>query len=52
VAAGGIGVIHLMAGRLGLDEAINRRLGLLRINLPYHESDHVLNVTAGEKVQR
>lgn len=44
VAAGGIGVIHLMAGRLGLDEAINRRLGLLRINLPYHESDHVLNI--------
>jgi hypothetical protein len=44
VAAGGIGAIHLMAGRLGLDEAINRRLGLLRINLPYHESDHVLNI--------
>ena len=42
VAAGGIGAIHLMAGRLGLNEAINRRLGLLRINLPYHESNHVL----------
>lgn len=44
VAAGGIGAIHLMAGRLGLDEGINRRLGLLKINLPYHESDHVLNI--------
>ena len=44
VAAGGIGVIHLMGGRLRLDEAINRRLGLLRINLPYHDSDHVLNI--------
>ena len=44
VAAGGIGAMHLMARRLGLDEAINHRLGLLKINLPYHESDHVLNI--------
>lgn len=44
VGAGGIGAIHLMAGRLGMDDAINRGLGLLKINLPYHESDHVLNI--------
>jgi hypothetical protein len=42
--AGGIGAIHLLVRKLGLDEAINRRLPLLKIHLPYHESDHVLNI--------
>jgi len=28
--------------RLGLAEAIDRRLEVLQIHLPYHESDHVL----------
>ena len=42
--AGGIGAIHLMARKLGLDQAINRRVPLLKIHLPYHESDHVLNI--------
>ena len=44
VAAGGMGALHLLTRRLGLDEAVNRRLRLLKINLPYHESDHVLNI--------
>jgi hypothetical protein len=44
VAAGGIGAMHLMARRLGLAEAIDRHLRLLKIHLPYHESDHVLNI--------
>jgi hypothetical protein len=44
IGAGGIGVIHTMAGRLGLPEAIDRNLHLLKIHLPYHESDHVLNI--------
>jgi hypothetical protein len=39
---GGIGAIHSLACRLGLPEAIDRRLELLKIHLPYHESDHVL----------
>jgi len=43
-ANGGIGAIHLLARKLGLDELIDRRLGLLKIHLPYHESDHVLNI--------
>jgi hypothetical protein len=30
--------------RLGLDQAINERLDLLKVHLPYHESDHVLNI--------
>ena len=43
-AAGGIGAIHLLTRKLGLDEAIDRNLALLKIHLPYHESDHVLNI--------
>jgi hypothetical protein len=43
-AHGGIGAIHLLAKKLGLDRAIDRGLGLLKIHLPYHESDHVLNI--------
>ena len=42
--AGGIGAFHLLAQKLGLDEAIDRRLELLKLHLPYHESDHVLNI--------
>jgi hypothetical protein len=43
-AYGGIGAVHLLARRIGLIEAIDRRLHLLKIHLPYHESDHVLNL--------
>jgi hypothetical protein len=41
---GGIGAMHLLARRTGLVEAIDRRLHLLKVHLPYHESDHVLNI--------
>jgi Transposase DDE domain group 1 len=41
---GGIGAIHLMGQRLGLAEEIDSRLELLKRHLPYHESDHVLNL--------
>ncbi len=44
VAAGGLGVMHLVAQKLGLAETIDRRLQLLKVHLPYHESDHVLNM--------
>jgi len=44
IAHGGIGTFHLLARRLGLIEAIDRRLQLLLLHLPYHESDHVLNL--------
>jgi hypothetical protein len=43
-ATGGIGAMHLVARKLGLDEAIDRHLRLLKIHLPYHESDHVLSI--------
>jgi hypothetical protein len=44
LAHGGIGAIHLLARRIGLVDAINENLHLLKIHLPYHESDHVLNL--------
>ena len=45
VNCGGIGAMHLMVQRLGLVEDIDRHLHLLKVHLPYHESDHVLNLT-------
>jgi hypothetical protein len=44
LAYGGIGLIHDFAKRIGLVEAIDSRLHILKIHLPYHESDHVLNI--------
>jgi hypothetical protein len=44
LGAGGIGAIHLLARRVGLPEAIDANLHLLKVHLPYHESDHVLNI--------
>ena len=44
LAAGGIGAMHLLAEQTGLIEAIDQELHLLKRHLPYHESDHVLNV--------
>src|SRR5688500_1103035 len=41
---GGIGAMHLLVRRLGLDTAINKQLHLFKLHLPYHESDHVLNL--------
>jgi len=43
VAHGGIGAFHLLARRIGLIDAINQKLHLLKFPLPYHHSDHVLN---------
>ncbi len=44
VGVGGVGLIHQLARATGLVEAIDRRLHLLKIHRPYHESDHVLNL--------
>lgn len=41
---GGIGAIHQMVGRVGLPGDINKQVPLLKLNLPYWESDHVLNI--------
>jgi len=42
--AGGIGAMHLLVKKLELDQLIDQHLDLLKIHLPYHESDHVLNI--------
>jgi hypothetical protein len=42
--AGGIGAMALLVRKLGLDKEIDRHLQLLKIHLPYHESDHVLSI--------
>jgi hypothetical protein len=41
---GGIGLMYQLARESGLIDVIDRRLVLLRAHLPYHESDHVLNI--------
>lgn len=41
---GGIGLMHQLARSLGLPAAIDQRLHLFKVHLPYHESDHVLNI--------
>src|SRR5260370_40057286 len=45
INCGGIGAMHLMVQRLGLVEDLDEHLHLLKVHLPYHESDHVLNMT-------
>jgi hypothetical protein len=40
---GGIGLMHRVACRSGLVRAIDQRLHLLKVHMPYRESDHVLN---------
>ena len=44
IDCGGIGAFHLLACKSGLVDAINEKVHLLKRHLPYHESDHVLNI--------
>jgi hypothetical protein len=44
LAYGGIGAMHLLARQSGLIGALDQNLHLLKRHLPYHESDHVLNI--------
>src|SRR6516165_2121006 len=44
ISHGGIGAVHALARQIGLIDALDRRLQLLQIHLPYHDSDHVLNI--------
>ena len=41
---GGLGAIHNLVKKIGLDKEIDEHLQLLKVHLPYHESDHVLNL--------
>ena len=42
--AGGIAAMHQLVQKLELPATIDRYLSLLKFHLPYHESDHVLNI--------
>jgi hypothetical protein len=44
IGFGGIGVLHKLVCRLKLDRAINKNIALLKVHVPYWESDHVLNI--------
>jgi len=44
IDCGGIGAVHLLARQVGLVKALDEALRLLKRHLPYHESDHVLNI--------
>lgn len=44
LGCGGIGAIHLMSQKIGLIDRLNEKVKVLKRHLPYHESDHVLNV--------
>lgn len=45
IACGGIGAVHQMVIRSGLVKEIDENLELLKTHIPYHESDHILNIT-------
>lgn len=49
--AGGVRLAHELARTVGLPDEIDRRVGVLKLHRPYHESDHVLalayNLLAG-----
>ncbi|MGC9420661.1 MAG: IS1380 family transposase [Rhodovulum sp.] len=44
IGHGGIGLAHLVVRHLGLDREIDKRVEVLKVHAPYHESDHVLNI--------
>ena len=44
VGLGGAALMHQLAHDIGLVKAIDSRLGILKIHLPYCDSDHVLNL--------
>jgi hypothetical protein len=45
IDVGGMPAMHVLAKRVGLTADIDARLPLLKVHLPYFESDHVLNIT-------
>ena len=44
IACGGIGVMHMLARRIGLIEALDKNVHLLKMHRPYYESDHIMNI--------
>lgn len=44
IHCGGIGLLLSLVKKLGLPDELNKRLNLLKVNKPYHDSDHILNM--------
>lgn len=44
IGHGGMGAMHQLVRQTGLAKEIDQRLALLKVHVPYHESDHVLNI--------
>jgi hypothetical protein len=44
ISCGGLGAMHLLAQQVGLPQAINDNVRLLKRHLPYSESDHALTL--------
>ena len=44
IDCGAVGAFHLLARNTGLIRTIDKDLNILKRHLPYHESDHVLNI--------
>lgn len=44
ISHGGMGAVQRVVRRIGLAEAIDANVNVLKIHKPYHESDHVLNI--------
>ena len=45
IPCGGIGLIHELVGAVKLAEQIDEHVHVFKRHFPYHESDHVLNLT-------
>lgn len=44
IPCGGIGAVHMLASRVGLIDALDSSLRILKRRRPYSEADHVLNI--------
>ena len=41
---GGVAAMHQLARTIGLVEALDEKVNVLKVHKPYHESDHILNI--------
>jgi len=44
ICYGGVGMMMALAQKIGLIEALDRRVHVLKVHVPYHESDHIMNI--------
>lgn len=44
IGCGGIGAMQALVRKVGLAREIDKQVHLLKLHVPYHESDHVLNI--------